>query len=530
MSTTTAVRTVIYLRLSDFRYTDEDTFEDREAQLRGLAAHLGWTVAGVVIENDLNKKGHRKSASAFKRKVLRDARGEVVTHPDGSPVMRVHRPGFRAILDDLWHGRVDGVLAEHSDRLIRDLVDLEDLIEVVERKRLNVYSLVGPIFTDGGTDQEISWQRAQANHANLSSRDTSRRVSGGRLRKAKAGKFGGGMRPFGFEADGVTVNEREASIVLDCSERVLQIDGNAKGKKKRLTSLASLALELRAGDVPTVTGTQWSAETLRDILLRPRNAGISTHQGKEVGRFPGEPIVPEPTYRAVVALLTDPSRKTGPGPAAKWQGSGGAYLCGKCDDGETAMEGTGGGTDRAPYYRCAGHNHVRRDSAHVDRLVSDAVIARLSRPDAIDLIPTVDVPDVDVPGLQAESSRIRENLKSLGGMLIRGLIDEEQMIEATRVGRERLDEIKAQLDVTIVESPLTPLIGAEDVAAEWDKQPVHIRREIIKALFVVKILPTVKGAKYVKGTRFAPSSVSIEPRPVPDAVPTGDALALPVAA
>lgn len=508
MSTTTAVRTIIYLRLSDFRYSDVDTFEDREAQLRGLAERLGWTVVGVVIENDVNKNGHRKSASAFKRTVLRDARGETVNHPDGSPVMRVHRPGFRSVLDDLWHGRADGVLAEHSDRLIRDLVDCEDLIEVVERKRLNVYSLVGPIFTDGGTDQEIFTQRGQANHANFSSRDTSRRVSGGRLRKAKAGKFGGGLRPFGFEADGVTLIEREAAIIRDCSTRVLQIDGNAKGRK-RPTSLRSLASELRKGDVPTVTGAQWSAETLRDILLRPRNAGISIHRGKEVGRFPGEPIIPEHTYRAVVTLLTDPSRKAGPGPAAKWQGSGGAYLCGKCDDGTTGVEVTGG-TKRNPYYRCKAHNHVRRDAGQVDKLLSEAVVARLSRLDAVDLIPTVDVPTVDVPGLQAEAARIRANLKSLTGHAVLGLIDEEQMIEATRVGRARLTEIKAQLDVAIVESPLTPLIGVEDVAAAWEKQPVHVRREIIATLFEVKILPATR-----RGAGFDRQSVSITPKPAP---------------
>ena len=39
------------------------------------------------------------------------------------------------------------------------------------------------------------------------------------------------------------------------------------------------------GPVPTVTGTPWSAETLRDILLRPRNAGFMIHKGKILAEF-----------------------------------------------------------------------------------------------------------------------------------------------------------------------------------------------------------------------------------------------------
>lgn len=530
MSTTTAVRTIIYLRLSDLRLINpgpdgvEEAFTEREKDLRQLAGRLGATVVKVIRENDLRArgKGRQQGVSAFKRKKI--------VLPDGRETWRVIRKGFDEIIRDLWAGTATMLLTEDLDRMVRDPRDLEDLVEVAERRGISARSLSGSLtLTNGGTDSEITMARVMVAMANKSSRDTSRRVGIGRLRKATAGEFGGGLRPFGFESDGVTQRECEAAIIRDCSMRVLQIDGNAKGKKKKLTSLRSLALELRASDVPTVTGTQWSAETLRDILLRPRNAGISIHLGKEVGHFPGEPIVPEHTYRAVVALLTDPSRKNGPGSAPKWLGTG-VYLCGKCDDG-TQMAGGGGGTGRPSHYRCTGGvNHLRRDARHADELVSKAVIERLSRPDAVDLIPTVDVLDVDVAGLQADAARIRANLASLARLFALDGIDENQMLEATQAGRERLNEIKEQLDVTIVDSPLTPLIGADDVAAEWDKQPVHIRREIIRTLFVVTILPTVKGAKYEKGTRFAPSSVSIEPRPVADAAATGDVLALPMAA
>ena len=69
----------------------------------------------------------------------------------------------------------------------------------------------------------------------------------------------------------------------------------------------------------TVTGASWSAETLRDILLRPRNAGFMVHKGQilEGVRAPWEPIVSPEVFKAVCELLTDPSRRVGPGAAPR---------------------------------------------------------------------------------------------------------------------------------------------------------------------------------------------------------------------
>ena len=44
---------------------------------------------------------------------------------------------------------------------------------------------------------------------------------------------------------------------------------------------------------------------------------------------PWEPIVKPEVFEAVRDLLTDPSRRTGPGAAPRWHGSG-IYRCGIC--------------------------------------------------------------------------------------------------------------------------------------------------------------------------------------------------------
>jgi site-specific DNA recombinase len=266
----TAIRCVGYLRLSDLRDEDltEDgdvkSFEARETALRNFAAGLGWPVIEVIRENDFvrSKDGKRRGASAFKKKR--------VILPDGTAVMRVVRPGFEKALDYLRSGRANALIGEHLDRLMREPIDNERLIEIVEARKINARSLSGSLtFTDGGTDHEITTARIMVAIANQASRDSRRRVAAGRKRKADRGEWGGGPRPFGFDADGVTIRQDEAHVILKCSERVLQLDS----RTERLTSLKTLARELRECGVPTCTGAQWSAETLKEILVRPRNGG-----------------------------------------------------------------------------------------------------------------------------------------------------------------------------------------------------------------------------------------------------------------
>ena len=181
--------------------------------------------------------------------------------------------------------------------------------------------------------------------ANRASRDPVRRVSMARERQARNGQFGGGRRPFGFclgapevQAgmmpdgivcpwhsgrdcrSGISTVDYEIEIIADASHRLLQG-----------ISLRALAAELRDGEVPTVTGADWSSETLREILLRPRNAGFMVHQKQilEGVTAPWEPIVKPEVFFAVRDLLTDPSRRTGPCAAPRWHGSG-IYQCGIC--------------------------------------------------------------------------------------------------------------------------------------------------------------------------------------------------------
>lgn len=499
------VKAIIYLRLSDFRFdeieVDEDgeqdivtTFDGRERRLRELADQLGWEVYKVVIENDLNPKtGKVKSASAYKRRK--------VVLADGSTAMRVVRPGFGEVLDHLAAGRADGLLSEDLDRTMRDPRDLEDFIDIAALRKVNARSISGSLtFTDGGTDAEVTMARVMVTIANKSSRDTGRRVAIGRATKAHAGEFGGGPRPFGFEADGVTHLPAEAEVLLDCSTRVVKVDPETDQLE---WTLKVLAAELRGKGVLTASGGEFSATRLRDILLRPRNAGIAVYLGEEVGPASWKPIVPVQTFRAVVRLLTDPSRVFNTGAGPKWFGTN-LYMCGRCDDGRTSCWVTSAG-NRSPRYICKASSHLTRNAQNLDRFVTDALLAKISQPGFIEkFVQRPEPAVVDLGALRTEAASIRVELNGLAEDRMMKLIDREQMLKGTARGHKRLKEISRLLSESVVESPLTEFIGVDDVRAVWKQQPLSIRRSILDTMATVTIKPVGRG---VRG--FVPESIDL---------------------
>lgn len=483
----------LYLRLSDGRH-ENGSMPEREKALRGKASVLGWVVREVVVENDViaNAGGNGKSASAFKRR-------KVGTDANGMPIMRVWRPGFRKVLDDVATGRVQAVLAEDLDRTLRDPRDAQDFIDVIRYRGAWADSLSGSLkFTAGGTDAEIAMCEVMVSMARKSSADTARRVGDGRARKAAAGQFGGGRRPYGFRPDGLTVDDDEAEVIRRVADEILSTSFGRRGG----TSLKSIAKDLRDRGVSTVTGAPWSAETLRDVMLRERNAGWLIHNRERAHALPGDPILPDDVHEAVKARLSDPARST-PGRAPCWLGTN-IYRC-VCGARMEIARGKG----RAAAYRCSreggtGDVHVRRNAEALDGYVTAVVIERLSRPDIIDAF-TPPSTVVDVKALRAQAAALRELLDEFARDRADGLIDRAQMLAGTTRTKAKLDAIDAQLAAATDTSPLAPIAGAENVAETWERLSLGQQRSIVTALITVTVLPTVR-----KGSGFDLDAVRIE--------------------
>jgi site-specific DNA recombinase len=496
----------IYLRLSDLRLEDLDetgtgkTFRARGEKLSQLVVSLGYRVGLIIVENDEVDKIRRlkngrivqrrvRGVSAFKRKR--------VLHPDGRVEYRVLRPGFRKILDRIDRGLSHGLVAEDLDRVLRDLYDTEDLLAVVRRRGANVRSLSGTLrLTNGGTADEEFMVRQLALIAHKFSQDVSRRVKAGRQRKAEAREWGGGARPFGFEPDGITPRPREQAKIAEWAGRILAAQA----------SLGALAQEMRDAVehlpegvfgpprhlFPNERGGQWAACTLRDILLRPRNAGIFEHNGEEMGPAPWEPILPEETWRLLVALLTNPARRTAQGRTPKYLGAG-VFRCGVCGG---AMKTCGAGkradgSRRPNQYQCRESAHLGRQRPEIDVYVVSVALAVLSRPDALELLSPVRA-EVDVAGLRREVAALEEDLLEYARMRSTRTIGTPEYLAMRDGVTQRLAELRAELESAAVEgpSPAATLASAADLVTAWQALPLATQQAVVRELMVVTLLPS----------------------------------------
>jgi site-specific DNA recombinase len=461
-------RAAIYTRISQDRTGAGLGIERQEADCRALAEQLGWEIVAVHADNDL---------SAY----------------SGKP-----RPGYRALLADLRAGVADAVIVWHTDRLHRSPAELEEYIGVCEPRGVPTMTVkAGPIDLATPAGRMVARQLGAVGRYEVE--HMIERQQRARLQAATAGKWGGGRRPFGYEADGVTVNEVEADALRWAATQVLAG-----------ASLTGTAAKLNDRGVRTATGKAWRSTELRRALVRPRNAGLMVHRGQVVGGAGWPAILDEDTWRGVCAVLEDPTRRTNTTVARRWLLSGLA-VCGVC--GAPVFATASGRRRHKPVYTCRGSRHVVRDAGACDQLVTAVILERLSRPDARELL----VPDrrADTAALHLRDAALAERLVELGRLYGDGTIDAPQLQAATASIRVQRERITAELAAASRGSVLAGVVDAGDPARVWEGLDLSRRRAIIDTLATVTILPARKGRR--PGWRagesyFDPATVRIEPK------------------
>jgi site-specific DNA recombinase len=461
-------KAAIYVRISEDRESRGGAglgVKRQEDDCRALASRLGWAVVEPIYEDN--------DVSAY----------------SGKP-----RPSYRRLLADLRTGVADAVLCWHTDRLHRSPVELEEYIEVCQPREIPTQTVkAGPL--DLATPSGRLMARQLGAYARFESEHHSDRAKRARLQAATDGRWIGGLRPFGYGADGMTLIEAEADAIRWMAAEVLA--GN---------SLRSIARKLNAEGTFTSQGRPWTPRAVALLLQRPRNAGLSQHQGEPIGPAKWPAILDSDTWRGVVAVLGDPTRNTTTSRARKWLLSGLA-LCGVCGE-PVRSTVSAWGTRRAPAYVCPA-GHVRRNAVELDDYVEATVVERLSRPDAAALL----APDQtgDVAALHAQDAGLRARLDELGRMFGDGMIDALQLASGTASIRTQREAVTEALAASSRGSVLQGVADAPDVAEVWEGLDLSRRRAIVDVLLQVTILRTKRGGARRKGeTTFDPASVGIE--------------------
>ncbi|WP_173266518.1 recombinase family protein [Streptomyces pacificus] len=463
-------RAVIYVRISQDRTGAHLGVDRQREDCEALAARNGWDVVEIYVDNDI---------SAY----------------SGKP-----RPRYRQMLNDLEQGAATVVIAWHTDRLHRSPTELEEYITVCERRGVTTQTVQA-----GALDLATSGGRLVArmlgNVARHESEHKGERVARARLQKAKAGQWAGGIRPFGWgrptgekrtKVDKATGDVTEVDV-LDMAKLVPEEAAAIETGHDMLLSGGSLrgwVKWLNDKGFTTTRGNEIGSVEARDMLLRPRNAGIAVYRGEEIGKGGWEPIVDEARHRTVVALLTNPTRRTTPGATPRWFGSG-IYRCG-IDGCTKTMKCTRAGGANRPSYRCPTQHGGARRADKLDRYIEDVIIERLSRDDAHELLLPA-AGGIDVGALQVESEQIRRRLTDLAAMFGAGQIDMAQFTEGSDTARAQLDGITQRMARAAVKDPLVDLVGAPDVRKAWKGMELDRRRSVLRALLDVTIRPARRG-------------------------------------
>jgi site-specific DNA recombinase len=308
MAKRAAGRAVIYTRISDDRDGKGEGVERQRVACLALAEREGLQVVAELQDNS-------RSASAYSRKP---------------------RPAWRELLRMLEAGEAECVIAWAPDRLYRQVVDLEILIPIIEGVRAQVLTVISGRF-DFSTSSGRMNARLSAAVAAHESEIKSERIRARFASDASKGRVSkGGLRAFGYSADGLEVVPAEAEVIREGMDRLLAGE-----------SLTAIARSWNARGVTTSTGGKWRMGTLKRVLTSWRAAGIREHLGEPVAEGEWPAIVDRDTLERVRAVLLDPERTV---TVSKPRVSSlrGIILCGKC--GERMITGSAGHDVRT--YRC----------------------------------------------------------------------------------------------------------------------------------------------------------------------------------
>jgi site-specific DNA recombinase len=472
-------RVGLYKRISDDREGRELGVGRQGVDCRAMCERDGDVVVDEYCDNDI-------SASTRTKKI---------------------RPDYQRLLADARAGRINKIVAYTSGRLTRRPRENEDQIDLAEQHGVEFKFVASPSF-DLNTAMGRRIARILAANDAGEAEDTSERVSRERLDSATAGVYLGGPRPYGYESDGVTVRKSEAENIKEMVDRLLAGD-----------TLYSIAADLNRRGELTSRDKPWRVDSITQILRRPRHAGLSTHQGEVVGKAVWPAILDEATWRAVVALLDNPARRTAHTNSLTHLGAG-LYLCGRCGAPMRSCRVQGGWAEPKPRpeenrkrkragsrgYRCSETDHLSRIADPIDLLVGELVIERLSREDAIELL---DDGREDLAPLHVRLTTVRAKLDELVIMHSKDEIDGRQLALGSKDLRQEKADLEERIAAAAATSVLTGLVGAANVRSAWESTPPSRRQSVLGNLMTVTVLPGRRGRR-PGGAYFDPDEIGID--------------------
>lgn len=443
------MRCALYARLSKDRARLSVNCDIQLAECRDYVAERGWDVVFEAAENDI-------SASRYSTKP---------------------RPLYDRLLGMVRRGEVDVIVATEGERLHRRPDEMSALIDIAERHPLRI-----ALTNDDGYDltdaNGIYRARTGVALAERESRKLSERQRRKKAAQARLGLPQGGRRPFGYEANMMTVNEPEAAVVRLMAELVLR--GWGYGEVSR---------HLNAQGYVTSEGKLFYGVTICNLLKKPRYAGIRTHNGTE---YPAawEAILDKQTWERLQLNMKLRSEKNVP-KARKYLLTG-LLECGRCGgklNGSKKIDHAGKPERRI--YQCVECRKIRRNADALDWFVRESVLYRLDSPEMAKLLSPRD--DGELRSLLAERQVRQTRLDALVEDYATGLLTRTQLLRAKTLAEGLLAETQDALARASSDALGLHLNPGDSIRTAWAENQTDWRRSLIELLVKrIVINPSLK--------------------------------------
>jgi site-specific DNA recombinase len=405
----------------------------------------------------------------------------------------VVRPEFDALLAACQRYPVRRLWVLHGDRLIRDGddLDLPRLIRALAPRKIKIRCIEAADLELWRAEGKMSARVRNAVNVYESERKRER-VELAAQDRARKGRFSGGGRRFGYKQSETRVarNMDEAGNVHEearpSGPLVLmpeEADAIASGCAAIVggLSLYSVWRDWQERGLVGARGAELTPSAVREILLRPANAGLSVYRGEILGAGDWPRIIDPDTFAAVRAILTAPDRRTNdrPGRPALYLLSG-ILICGAC--GGPMVTGGADGEGKVAKYRCKrlvpapeGQRHAQRSRPPLDAAITELVVARIKRRGTLPRPPRH--PSGEVAAALAEEASLRGQVE---GYLARGReFDPGQLAAILRDLNARLDEARSRIRAE-AGTPVSDALGAStDIYAAWNALDLAGRRAAI---------------------------------------------------
>lgn len=446
------IQAAVYVRISQDREGAGLGVARQEEDCTALCKRLGWKVSDVYTDNDV---------SAY----------------SGKP-----RPAWSRLIEDVKTGAVDAIAAWHVDRLTRSPVELEHVIDLADRHGLKLATVTGDVDLATPTGRMVA--RILGATARQEAEHKGERQKRQRRQSAEAGRpNGGGTRPYGFEADRVTVIPIEADVIREAARRTLAGE-----------SLSSISRDLADRGVTTPKGGNWQPRTLRRLLASARISGRREHNPRPTGDNGTRPlvgdIVADAVWPAIIspedsdrlrAMLSDPDRQRFNPTTGRTYLLSGILRCGKCGGAMCGRPRSG-----VPRYVCpnlpggATCGGTATNTARTDDHVRDLVLIALSSPDMAERLR--ERSDVD-PELPASIRADEAQLEELAAAWASGDITRGEWRTAREIIENRLDRNRTRLLRASATAPIDTLVGDyDDLLARWESLNTSQRRAVVGAV------------------------------------------------